>query len=71
MEILEIINNNPSIGYRNIAKQLNINNSAIQKHLNNLKKKGLIVREGKTKETKVMILQEKRTEKVNKNQQFK
>jgi ATP-dependent DNA helicase RecG len=49
IEILNIIKNNPSISYRVLSKQLNINESAVLKHLDSLKKKGLIEREGKTR----------------------
>jgi len=49
IEILNIIKNNPSVSYRSISKQLNINESAVLKHLSNLKKKGFIEREGKTR----------------------
>ena len=48
-EILDIIKENPSISYRNISNQLNINHSAILKHLDSLKKKGILERIGGTR----------------------
>ncbi|MCD6181737.1 MAG: putative DNA binding domain-containing protein [Candidatus Cloacimonetes bacterium] len=48
-EILSLINQNNKISYREIAKKLEINNSAILKHLNNLKSKGVIKRIGGTR----------------------
>lgn len=43
-EIIEIIKINPKISRKEIAKQLNINESAVLKHLDNLKQKGSIER---------------------------
>ena len=48
-EILKIIQDNSSISYRNIAKQLNINESAILKHIAILKNAGIIERIGGTR----------------------
>ena len=48
IEILNIIKNNPFVSRRELSTQMNVNESAIQKHLDNLKKKGFIEREGKT-----------------------
>jgi predicted HTH transcriptional regulator len=49
IEILNIIKRNPYVSRKELSKQMNVNESAIQKHLDNLKKKGFIDREGKTK----------------------
>ena len=49
IEILNILKSNPFISYRSLSKQLNINESATLKHLDCLKKKGVIEREGKTR----------------------
>jgi len=49
IEVLNIIKNNPYISCNELSKQINVNESAIQKHLDNLKKKGFIEREGKTR----------------------
>ena len=49
METLNIIKENPSISRKMLAEQMNVNESAIQKHLDALKKKGFIEREGKTR----------------------
>ena len=48
-EIIEIIKGNNKIGYRTLAKELNINDSAVKKHLNNLKEKGILKRVGGTR----------------------
>lgn len=48
-EVLNIIRSNQTIGYRAIAEQLNINESAVQKHIEILKNKGYIAREGGTR----------------------
>lgn len=48
-EILEIIKDNNKIGYRTLAETLNINDSAVKKHLNNLKKQGILKRVGRTR----------------------
>jgi ATP-dependent DNA helicase RecG len=47
--ILELINNDSSISISNISKELNISRSAIQKHIENLKTKGIIERVGTDK----------------------
>ena len=49
MEIIEIIKDNNRIGYRTLAEELNINDSAVKKHLNNLKEKGILKRVGGTR----------------------
>jgi len=48
-EILELIKANPSISRRNMAKELNINPSAVIKHLDALKQKGILQRIGGTR----------------------
>ena len=48
-EVLEIIKANNKIGYRIIAKLLKINESAVKKHLNALKEKGVLKRVGGTR----------------------
>ena len=48
-EVLSIIAEGPSISYRLIARHLNINESAVLKHINILKEKGFIVRKGGTR----------------------
>jgi ATP-dependent DNA helicase RecG len=49
IEILEIIRSDNKISYRAIAKTVNINPSAVLKHLENLKEKGIIRRKGGTR----------------------
>jgi ATP-dependent DNA helicase RecG len=49
LEILEIIRSDNTISYRAIAKILNINPSAILKHIESLKEKGFIIRKGGTR----------------------
>ena len=48
-EILELIKKDNSISLRAIAKFLKINDSAVKKHLNNLKAKGVLKRVGGTR----------------------
>ena len=48
-EILNIIKNNPFVSCKELSLQINVNESVIQKHLDSLKKKGFIEREGKTR----------------------
>ena len=48
-EILSIIQNNSAISYRALAEQLAINQSAVSKHLNLLKEKGVLKRIGGTR----------------------
>ena len=48
-EVLSIITADPAISYRLIARHLNINESAVLKHINILKEKGFIVRKGGTR----------------------
>ncbi|WP_226995299.1 winged helix-turn-helix domain-containing protein [Candidatus Symbiothrix dinenymphae] len=44
-----MLRDNPGISYRAISKQLNINESAVLKHMENLKKAGAIERIGGTR----------------------
>jgi ATP-dependent DNA helicase RecG len=46
---LELIHQNAKISYREIALELTINPSAVKKHLNNLKKKDILMRVGGTR----------------------
>ncbi len=46
IEILEMIINNPRISRKELSQSVGINQSAIQKHLNTLKKKDIIKRTG-------------------------
>ncbi len=48
-EVLEIIKKDTSISYRKMAILLNINESAVLKHLDALKRAGVIVRIGGTR----------------------
>jgi len=48
-EILKLIQSNNKISYRTIATEIGINDSAVKKHLNNLKNKGAIKRIGGTR----------------------
>ena len=48
-EILDILNNNPNITRNQLSQKLQINKSATFKHLDSLKKKGLIERIGGTR----------------------
>ena len=45
-KIIDIINENPKATRKEISKKLNINTSAVQKHINKLKKEDIICREG-------------------------
>jgi predicted HTH transcriptional regulator len=55
-ELVNIIKGNSKISSRELANRLNINHSAIQKHLNTLKEKGVIERIGGTRgEWKILI----------------
>jgi len=49
LEVLAIIKDDVAISYRLIAKQLDINESAVLKHIDLLKEKGYIVRIGGTR----------------------
>ena len=49
IEILDILKKQPDMSYRNLSKHLNINESAILKHLMILKDKGIIKRTGGTR----------------------
>lgn len=48
-QVLEIIKEFPAISYREVAQRMGINHSAVQRHFENLKKKGLIKRIGPAK----------------------
>ena len=48
-EILVFIQQNPKVSYRAMAEQLAINESAVKKHLNNLKDAGWLERVGGTR----------------------
>jgi ATP-dependent DNA helicase RecG len=48
-EILELINRDSKLSIRKLAQTLDINNSAVQGHLDILREKGIIVRIGKTR----------------------
>jgi predicted HTH transcriptional regulator len=47
-EVLNLIINDPAISRKALSKELNINPSAIQKHIDALKQKGIISRESET-----------------------
>lgn len=47
-QVFRLIVENPKISRRELAENLKINESAIQKHINNLKEKKVIERVGKT-----------------------
>lgn len=47
-EIMELIKSNPSISRKQLTEKLKINPSAIQKHIDTLKKKGIISRDSDT-----------------------
>ena len=49
IEIVEMIKDNHKIAYRTLAEKLQINDSAIKKHLNNLKERGILKRVGGTR----------------------
>jgi ATP-dependent DNA helicase RecG len=46
--VFTYIIDNPKISRKELSKKLGINESAVQKHIESLKKKGVIKREGKT-----------------------
>ena len=48
-QVLSLIQQNPKIAYRDMAEQLAINESAVKKHLNNLKDAGWLERVGGTR----------------------
>ena len=48
-EILDLIQHNPKVSYRAMAEQLGINESAVKKHLNNLKDADWLERVGGTR----------------------
>jgi ATP-dependent DNA helicase RecG len=45
---MELIKSNPSISRKQLTEKLKINPSAIQKHIDTLKKKGIISRDSDT-----------------------
>lgn len=47
-EVLELIKYDPSISRKQLSEKLGINPSAVQKHIDSLKKKGIISRESET-----------------------
>ena len=49
IEILELIRQSPKTSRRNLSEKLGINQSAIQKHLESLKEKGVLKRVGPSK----------------------
>ena len=46
--VFDYIIDNPKISRKQLSEKLGINESAVQKHIESLKKKGVIKREGKT-----------------------
>ena len=48
-EVLELIRQNPTISRKELGEKLDINTSAVQKHIEALKKSNYIKRVGKTK----------------------
>ncbi len=54
--ILEIIKKNPKVSRRKLSEELNINQSAVQKHLDRLKEMGAIRREGADRGGRWIIL---------------
>ena len=49
LEVLQIINDNPTVTRKMLAEKLGINESAVQKHLEALKQNGIIKHVGKTR----------------------
>ncbi|MFO7832235.1 MAG: winged helix-turn-helix transcriptional regulator, partial [Desulfuromonadaceae bacterium] len=49
LAVLELIKQNPHMPYRKMAKELDINDSAVKKHLEKLKAAGAIERIGGTR----------------------
>ena len=47
-EVLDLIINDPAISRKALSKKLTINPSAVQKHIDALKQKGIISRESET-----------------------
>jgi ATP-dependent DNA helicase RecG len=56
-ELLELIRKNPSISRKEISETIKINQSAIQRHLDKLKQKGIIKRIGPDKGGKWKVMQ--------------
>ncbi len=48
-EIIDLIEDNNKISYRAIAKKMEINDSAIDRHIKNLKDMGVLIRVGGTR----------------------
>lgn len=48
-QIIALIKESPTISYREISKKININESAIIKHIKGLKEAGLLIRMGGTR----------------------
>ena len=59
MEVLELIQSDPTVSYREVAQQMGINDSAVQKHFNNLKKKGVIKHIGPAKGGRWQVIKKK------------
>lgn len=50
LEVLELIHEDKKISYRGIGERLDINESAVGKHIDALKEKGVLKREGGTRD---------------------
>ncbi|MFN9711262.1 MAG: ATP-binding protein [Bacteroidota bacterium] len=57
-EVLELIKSNPTISRKELADNLGINESAVQKHTDALKKKHIIEREGETTGQWIILIEE-------------
>ncbi len=55
--VLSLIRDDNSISISEIAKILNINRSAVQKHIDNLKKENIVQREGADKGGKWVVVE--------------
>ncbi|GHT39569.1 hypothetical protein FACS189437_03300 [Bacteroidia bacterium] len=55
-KILDLINKNPAISISQLSAETNITRSTIQKHIDNLKSKGIIYRDGVGKSGKWVII---------------
>lgn len=49
VEILKLINSDPTISKSEMAEKLNISTTAVDKHVRKLREKGILVREGGAK----------------------
>ena len=56
-EVLTLIKLNPRISRKEIAEKLNINESAVQKHTDTLKRKKIIEREGETSGRWIILME--------------